>query len=71
MELENTKKQFETAKNEVEKPFAKEDELNAKLARLNELNALLNLDKRENELVGDDAEKAEADVPEREYDCER
>ena len=36
--LENTEKQFETAKQEIEKPFAKEEELRAKTARLDELN---------------------------------
>ncbi|VEJ96641.1 Uncharacterized conserved protein [uncultured Blautia sp.] len=43
--LENTEKQFETAKQEIEKPFAKEEELRAKTARLDELNILLNMDK--------------------------
>lgn len=51
-ELENVRKQFETAKVDVEKPFNQEEELKAKTARLNELNALLNVDKRENEIVG-------------------
>ena len=50
--LENTEKQFETAKQEIEKPFAKEEELRAKTARLDELNILLNMDKKENEIVG-------------------
>ena len=44
--LENTEKQFETAKQEIEKPFAKEEELKAKTARLDELNILLNMDKK-------------------------
>lgn len=55
-ELENTKQQFETAKMEVNKSFAQEDELKAKVSRLNELNALLNVDKRENEIVGGEKE---------------
>ena len=41
--LENTEKQFETAKQEIEKPFAKEEELRAKTARLDELKILLNI----------------------------
>jgi hypothetical protein len=49
--LENTKKQLANAKEQLEKPFAKEDELKQKEARLAELNALLNVDKRENEIV--------------------
>ncbi|BAK98618.1 putative helicase [Oscillibacter valericigenes Sjm18-20] len=36
--------QMETAKTEVEAPFAREDELKTKTARLEELNALLNMD---------------------------
>ena len=50
--LENMEKQFETAKQEIEKPFAKEEELRAKTARLDELNILLNMDKNEKEIVG-------------------
>ncbi len=42
-ELANTKAQFETAKTEVEKPFAQDEELKTKLARLDELNILLNI----------------------------
>ena len=61
-ELENTKNQFETAKKEVEKPFVKEEELKAKTARLDELNILLNMDKRENEIVGGEPDEGD-DVP--------
>lgn len=38
------------------KPFPQEEELKTKSARLNELNAMLNLDKIENEIV--DGEQA-------------
>lgn len=58
--LENTEKQFETAKQEIEKPFAKEEELTAKTARLDELNILLNMDKKENEIVGGEPDEGEA-----------
>ena len=58
--LENTEKQFETAKQEIEKPFAKEEELKAKTARLDELNILLNMDKKENEIVGGEPDEGEA-----------
>lgn len=61
-ELENTKKQFETAKVDVGKPFNQEEELTAKTARLNELNALLNVDKRENEIVGGEPDEGD-DTP--------
>lgn len=53
-QLENTKVQLENAKQEVEKPFPQEDELKRKSARLDELNILLNMDKRESEIVDGD-----------------
>lgn len=51
-QLENAKTQLATAKIEVDKPFPREAELKTKTARLDELNILLNMDKRENE-IGD------------------
>lgn len=42
--LEATESQYEDAKVLVTKPFEKEEELNTKLARLTELNQLLNMD---------------------------
>ena len=53
-QLENTEVQLENAKLEVEKPFLQEDELKTKSARLDELNILLNMDKRESEIVDGD-----------------
>ena len=44
---ENTRVPLESAKAEVQKPFPQEEELAAKTARLNELNALPNPDKTE------------------------
>ena len=49
--LKNLEIQVEIAKQEVEKPFPREEELKAKSARLDHLNILLNMDKRENEIV--------------------
>ena len=57
--LEDTKAQLETAKVEVEKPFAQEEELATKSARLEELNALLNMDQRDNEMAEPSAEEME------------
>lgn len=68
-QLENTKVQLENAKLEVQKPFPQEDELKTKTARLNELNAMLNLDKRENEIV--DGERAEEEPSRSSEDRER
>jgi hypothetical protein len=45
-QLENVRSQLETAKAEVGKPFPQEEELRIKSARLNELNAELNIDER-------------------------
>ena len=45
--LETVQEQMANAKEEVGKPFSKEEELNQKLERLSELNALLNMDERE------------------------
>ena len=48
-QLSNLQTQLETAKVEVQKPFPCEEELKAKTARLEELNALLNMDNKEPE----------------------
>ena len=50
-ELQTVEQQFATAKAEVEKPFDKEKELTEKTNRLNVLNGLLNVDKRENVII--------------------
>ena len=68
-QLENTRVQLENAKAEVQKPFPQEEELAAKTARLNELNALLNLDKKENEFV--DGERGEEEPQKATIDGER
>ena len=70
-ELENVKQQFETAKVDVERPFPQEEELKTKTARLNELNALLNVDKRENEIVGDEPDEGEESPERKAKDRER
>ena len=68
-QLENTRVQLENAKAEVQKPFPQEEELKTKSARLNELNAMLNLDKRENEIV--DGERGEEEPQKSSADRER
>ena len=57
--LDNTRVQLENARVEVEKPFAQEEELATKSARLEELNALLNMDEKDNELAEPSAEEVE------------
>ena len=49
--LETVQQQLATAQEEVKKPFPKEAELNEKMERLSELNALLNMDKKGNETI--------------------
>lgn len=80
--LAELKQQIENAKREVATPFPREEELTEKLKRLDELNAELNMDKPENELVdgerdGDETaseskeNRPENDRQEREQDDER
>ena len=68
-QLDNARVQLSNAKAAVDKPFPQEDELKTKLARLDELNILLNLDKRENEIV--DCEPDESEPKEKKRDMER
>lgn len=49
--LETLKEQLETAKQEVQKPFVQEEELQQKTARLGELNAMLDMDKKEHPIL--------------------
>lgn len=52
--LAETEKQLEIAKESLKEPFSREEELQEKQARLNELNALLNVDKRDNEFCDEE-----------------
>ncbi len=58
-ELESVEKQLATARKEVEKPFDKEQELTEKTERLSVLNGLLNVDKKQNEIVDGEIDEAE------------
>ena len=69
--LADTKNQFETAQKEVQKPFVQEEELKSKLARLDELNILLNMDKKENEIVGGEPDEGESTEKRKEKSYER
>ncbi|MCR5637028.1 MAG: helicase [Clostridiales bacterium] len=64
-QLENEKQQLENAKAELDKPFAHEEELKTKSARLAELNTLLDLNKKDNEIVDGEREDVEKDEPDR------
>ena len=62
-QLENVHQQLEAAKVEAQTPFPREEELQTKSARLDELNILLNLDKKENEIVDGDRADDDGDRP--------
>ncbi len=64
-QLEDTKTQLANAKEQIEQPFPQEDELNAKMERLGELNALLDMNHNENEI--DDGKLNSIDSSERVY----
>lgn len=69
-QLNNEKVQLENAKAELDKPFVHEEELKTKSARLAELNAMLDLNKKDNEIVDDDREDEEPSEPSRsDRDC--
>lgn len=65
--LETVQQQLATAQEEVKKPFPKEAELNEKMERLSELNALLNMDEKGNEtiLADEDIGREESSVDSR------
>lgn len=65
-QLDTVRRQLESAKEEITKPFPQEAELSAKSARLDELNILLNLDKPENEIVD-----GEPDAPREEKELDK
>ena len=56
--LKHVEAQLETAKEEAQRPFPQEDELQEKQARLDQLNIELNMDQKESELVDDDRDES-------------
>lgn len=69
--LADTKVQLENAKAEVERPFPQEEELSQKMERLAELNALLDMDHHDNEIVDGEVEQEERDKSVRDKSVER
>ena len=65
-DLSETEKQLEIAKESLKEPFSREQELQEKQARLNELNALLNVDKKDNEIIDEELEEDGATAVKRE-----
>lgn len=68
VKLETIKEQLETAKVEAKKEFPKEKELSEKVARLGELNALLDMDKNDKVLLDGDTPEDMEEVQERRDD---
>lgn len=66
--LEELHTQEKNLKEELAKPFAQEEELKEKTARLTELDAMLNLDKHESAAIGEDSNDRDGDTPERSED---
>lgn len=56
-ELADTEKQLASAREEMDSPFANEDELAQKSARLKELNILLNMDQKDRSIMDDGPEE--------------
>jgi len=67
-QLGDIRNQLANAKVEVEKPFPHEEELKTKSERLAELNSLLDMDKKENEIVEEDRDDGEEKEQERTVD---
>jgi len=68
---EETIAQLETAKVEVEKPFAFENELKEKTERLNALNIELNLNEKDNAVIDDEPEQNDEPAEKKSEDRER
>ena len=70
--LETLQQQLAEAKEEVQRPFPQEAELNEKSARLAELNALLDMDeKRDDAALGMDEEVTDSELPAPKREIER
>ena len=70
-QLAELKKQMDNAKEEIDRPFPQEEELAAKSARLAELDAMLNMDKRENETVDGEIDEDQPEQTKRREEPER
>ncbi|MDD4386544.1 MAG: SNF2-related protein [Clostridia bacterium] len=66
-ELENVRLQYENAKQEVKKEFPQESELKEKSKRLDELNILLNMNEKDNQII-DGPDLKESQICEKSYE---
>ena len=70
-QLAELKKQMDNAREEIDRPFPQEEELATKSARLAELDAMLNMDKRENETVDGEIDEDQPEQTKRREEPER
>ena len=70
-ELANTNTQFETAKSEAKRPFPQEAELQEKTKRLAAVEALLKMDKKDDNVIDTEISDDDAPIKKREYAMER
>ena len=71
IKLENLNQQYENAKIEVKVPFDKEDELKEKSVRLDRVNALLNLNEKDNVIVEENEEEKTDDEEQKKRDYDK
>ena len=71
LELEDTKKQLETAKIEVQKPFIKEQELQDKLKELDEINISLNINEKDKQVLDTSKDEENKEEKDKNKDYER
>ena len=66
--LQETERQFNNAKEEVKAPFNKEEELKELTKELDEINASLNLDEKDKEVLDDEEQEEQEEKEDRDYD---
>ena len=69
--LIETHRQMDNAREEIDRPFPQEEELATKSARLAELDAMLNMDKRENDALDGEIDEEQPDQAKRREEPER
>lgn len=65
--LQETERQFNNAKEEVKAPFNKEEELKELTKELDEINASLNLDEKDKEVLDDEEQEEQEEKEDRDY----
>ena len=71
VELKETERQLETAKNDIEIPFNQESELQEKTKKLDNINIMLNLDEKDNDLMDDEVQEEKTPEENKSQDYDR